>query len=75
MWGFGVLGSSRQGALDGAEGGEGGSPRRTYDVLRASLNETQRRCESLNHDMISQQEANAQLVASLNTSKDNNKVG
>jgi len=49
------------------------SPRRTYDVLRASLNETQRRCESLNNDMLAQQEANQQLVQSLNTSKDNNK--
>ncbi|CAD7929564.1 unnamed protein product [Amoebophrya sp. A120] len=53
--------------------GEGGSPRRTYDVLRASLNETQRRCESLNSDMMSQQEANGQLVSSLNTCKNNNK--
>ncbi|CAD7973361.1 unnamed protein product [Amoebophrya sp. A25] len=57
----------------GADMDEGGSPRRTYDVLRASLNETQRRCESLNADLASQQEANAQLVSSLNTCKNNNK--
>jgi len=49
------------------------SPRRTYEILRASLNETQRRCESLNSDMSAQQESNAQLVTSLNTAKDNNK--
>lgn len=43
------------------------SPRRTYEILRASLNETQRRCESLNGDMNAQQEWNAQLVGSLST--------
>lgn len=51
--------STKAGGAD-LEGKE--SPRRTYDVLRASLNETQRRCEALNNDMLAQQEANAQLV-------------
>eukprot|EP00746_Dinoflagellata_sp_MGD_P154766 gnl/MRDRNA2_/MRDRNA2_85020_c0_seq1.p1 gnl/MRDRNA2_/MRDRNA2_85020_c0~~gnl/MRDRNA2_/MRDRNA2_85020_c0_seq1.p1 ORF type:complete len:951 (-),score=256.80 gnl/MRDRNA2_/MRDRNA2_85020_c0_seq1:111-2963(-) len=50
-----------------------GSPSRNYDVLRQSLHETQKRCESLNGDMVRQAEANEELVSTLNTVKDANK--
>merc|ERR1719463_392978 len=50
-----------------------GSPTRTYGVLRQSLVETQKRCESLNGDMMRQSEANEELVQTLNTVKDANK--
>jgi len=50
-----------------------GSPPRSYDVLRQSLDETQRRCESLNVDMVHQAEANEELVETLGVVKDANK--
>merc|ERR1719506_3615671 len=50
-----------------------GSPTRSYEVLRQSLHETQKRCESLNGDMVRQAEANEELVQTLNTVKDANK--
>lgn len=51
----------------------GSSPRQGYDVLRQSLEEAQRRCESLNCDMVHQAEANEELVEALGTVKDANK--
>jgi hypothetical protein len=45
----------------------------SYDVLRNSLETEQRRCESLNNDMVFQAEANDELVETLNTVKDANK--
>jgi chromosome segregation ATPase len=44
-----------------------------YDVLRQSLEDTHRRCESLNSDMVHQTEANEELVDALGTVKDANK--
>mmetsp|Transcript_134918 Transcript_134918/g.248028 ORF Transcript_134918/g.248028 Transcript_134918/m.248028 type:complete len:881 (-) Transcript_134918:106-2748(-) len=44
-----------------------------YEVLRHSLQEMQRRCESLNTDMVYQAEANDELVETLSTVKDANK--
>jgi len=49
------------------------SPCQGYDVLRQSLEEAQRRCESLNCDMVHQAEANEELVEALGTVKDANK--
>jgi len=46
---------------------------KSYEVLRQSLEEAQRRCESLNSDMVHQSEANEELVETLNTVKDQNK--
>jgi len=51
----------------------GQSPRQGYDVLRKSLEEAHRRCESLNCDMVHQAEANEELVEALGTVKDANK--
>jgi len=50
-----------------------GSPSRSYEVLRASLEGTQRRCESLNNDMLQQSEANVELTETLVNVKDMNK--
>eukprot|EP00747_Dinoflagellata_sp_TGD_P211678 gnl/TRDRNA2_/TRDRNA2_84887_c0_seq1.p1 gnl/TRDRNA2_/TRDRNA2_84887_c0~~gnl/TRDRNA2_/TRDRNA2_84887_c0_seq1.p1 ORF type:complete len:866 (-),score=231.75 gnl/TRDRNA2_/TRDRNA2_84887_c0_seq1:223-2820(-) len=50
-----------------------GSPTRSYEVLRHSLQETQRRCESLNEQMMGQADSNDELVATLGTVKDANK--
>lgn len=51
-----------------------GSPKKgSYNVLRQSLDEAQRRCESLNMDMVHQAEANEELVETLSTVKDANK--
>lgn len=44
-----------------------------YEVLRSSLEQEQRRCESLNNDMVSQAEGNDELVDTLGTVKDANK--
>lgn len=52
---------------------QGSSPRQGYDVLRQALEEAQRRCESLNCDMVHQAEANEELVDALGTVKDANK--
>jgi len=49
------------------------SPRRTYEVLRSSLTDSQKRVESLNADMKQQQDANCELVRSLCSVKDTNK--
>eukprot|EP00397_Hematodinium_sp_SG-2012_P004014 GEMP01004025.1.p1 GENE.GEMP01004025.1~~GEMP01004025.1.p1 ORF type:complete len:939 (+),score=279.37 GEMP01004025.1:79-2895(+) len=56
-----------------AIGDDAASPRRTYDVLRSSLTDSQRRVESLNYDMKHQQNANSELVRSLGTVKDTNR--
>merc|ERR1719258_259636 len=48
-------------------------PGRTYEVLRKSLQEAQKRCDSLNNDMMRQNEANDELMATLNTVKDSNR--
>lgn len=50
-----------------------GSPRRTFEVLRTALAETQKRCESLNVDMGAQQDSNNALVGALQTGKNTNK--
>merc|ERR1719456_433383 len=60
-------------APQGAGPAPPGSPTRSYGVLRESLQETQRRCESLNHDMVRQAEANEELMQTLGTVKDANK--
>jgi len=52
--------------------GAGGTSR-TYDVLRKSLQEAQRRCDTLNSDMLRQAEANEELMQTLNTVKDSNR--
>eukprot|EP00931_Biecheleriopsis_adriatica_P056860 TRINITY_DN33726_c0_g1_i1.p1 TRINITY_DN33726_c0_g1~~TRINITY_DN33726_c0_g1_i1.p1 ORF type:complete len:858 (+),score=249.12 TRINITY_DN33726_c0_g1_i1:61-2634(+) len=44
-----------------------------YEVLRQSLKETQRQCESLNQEMVQQSEDNEGLVETLGTVKDANK--
>lgn len=44
-----------------------------YEVLRQSLRETQRQCESLNREMVQQSESNESLVDTLGTVKDANK--
>mmetsp|Transcript_27199 Transcript_27199/g.63322 ORF Transcript_27199/g.63322 Transcript_27199/m.63322 type:complete len:873 (-) Transcript_27199:111-2729(-) len=49
------------------------SPPRNYEVLRQSLYEAQRRCESLNTDMVHQNEAYGELVETLSTVKDANR--
>jgi len=52
-----------------------GSPAKgsSYEVLRHSLATEQKRCESLNLDMVNQSEANDELVEALSTVKDANK--
>merc|ERR1719183_2282724 len=52
-----------------------GSPTKglNYEVLRHSLQKEQKRCESLNNDMVYQAEANDELVETLSTVKDANK--
>lgn len=45
----------------------------SYEVLRRSLEDAQRRCESLNSDMVQQAEANEELVEHLGKVKDANK--
>jgi len=52
---------------------ENASSQCNYGVLRSSLNDSQKRVESLNTDMKSQQEANSELIRSLGTVKDANK--
>eukprot|EP00928_Gymnodinium_smaydae_P040306 TRINITY_DN27349_c0_g9_i1.p1 TRINITY_DN27349_c0_g9~~TRINITY_DN27349_c0_g9_i1.p1 ORF type:complete len:932 (+),score=257.17 TRINITY_DN27349_c0_g9_i1:60-2855(+) len=49
------------------------APGSGYDVLRHSLELSQRRCDDLNCDMARQAEANEELVATLGTVKDTNK--
>lgn len=56
-----------------ASRGRSGSPSRNCDVLKQSLQEAQRRCESLNGGMLRQAEANEELVQSLGTGKDTNR--
>jgi len=51
----------------------GGVSPGNHDVLRHSLVETQRRCESLNVEMLRQMEMTEEVVASLNTAKDANR--
>lgn len=48
-------------------------PKGDHEVLRRSLEEAQRRCESLNVDMMHHSEANEELVETLGTVKDANK--
>eukprot|EP00403_Amphidinium_massartii_P008589 CAMPEP_0178412192 /NCGR_PEP_ID=MMETSP0689_2-20121128/21885_1 /TAXON_ID=160604 /ORGANISM="Amphidinium massartii, Strain CS-259" /LENGTH=908 /DNA_ID=CAMNT_0020033425 /DNA_START=1 /DNA_END=2727 /DNA_ORIENTATION=- len=48
------------------------SPTKTYEVLRQSLDEAQKRCESLNFDMVHQAEANEDLMDTLSHTKDSN---
>jgi hypothetical protein len=49
------------------------SPTRDFEMLRTSLEEAQRRCESLNSDMACEAEANEELVESLNAVKEANR--
>lgn len=69
--------SATQGNVVGLQGTSAApsSPRRgaNYEVLRSSLQTEQRRCESLNNDMMIQAEANDELVETLGTVKDANK--
>lgn len=60
-------------ALSAMSPGSPARPGKGYEVLRQSLDEAQRRCESLNNDMVHHAEANEELVETLNTIKDANK--
>jgi len=48
-------------------------PEQSHEVLRQALEEAQRRCDSLNLNMVQQAEANDELVEALGTVKDANK--
>mmetsp|Transcript_81155 Transcript_81155/g.225856 ORF Transcript_81155/g.225856 Transcript_81155/m.225856 type:complete len:854 (+) Transcript_81155:95-2656(+) len=63
----------RLGAIVGAAPVVSPTKGKSYDVLRQSLEETQRRCENLNTDMVHQAEANSELVETLGTAKDTNR--
>lgn len=69
-----TAGSEAAHPLVSAQLSPGRSPKpRGYEVLRQSLEEAQRRAESLNTDMVYQAEANEELVDTLATVKDANK--
>lgn len=65
-----------RGRLDAADQSamrEGGASEGTYEVLRHSLNDAQKRCQVLNGDMLRVADANEELMSTLKTLKANNK--
>lgn len=65
----GLLRATNAMALDAPVAGPVGN----HEVLKRSLEEAQRRCESLNFDMMQHSEANGELVETLGTVKDANR--
>mmetsp|Transcript_7184 Transcript_7184/g.12868 ORF Transcript_7184/g.12868 Transcript_7184/m.12868 type:complete len:1443 (-) Transcript_7184:109-4437(-) len=71
-----ISGAGGSPALLGAGGAAAGasSPGRgSYDMLRQSLQEEQRRCKNLNGEMLKLQQTNEELMGALNATKDANK--
>lgn len=70
-----VLDSDLRGKLDGAHAGirDSAPAEGTYEVLRHSLSEAQKRCQDLNNDMMRVADANEELHSTLKSLKGTNR--